>query len=207
MDAEQLTGWTVIFAGLSALAVIVTALIAGFTLSATRSDSRERTRPLVVVSVERGPKYIDGTTYVVVGNYGQTAARNVDVSWVQDFRITDDVNDAGSKTARAFEERFEHPISLLAPGQKLSAIARFKQQTINHYGDSFPDQLDVSVTYDDGRKGRNRSPSKNPRQYSDNFSLQLDMYDSEMKLDRGCEDYQRRTAEALESLNWEVWDR
>ncbi|WP_258933385.1 hypothetical protein [Nesterenkonia pannonica] len=204
MDAEQLTGWTIVFAGLSALSAIVTALIAAFTLSATRADSRERTRPIVVASVERGPKYIDGTTYVVVGNYGQTAARNVDVSWIQEFTIIDDVNDAGSNTARAFKETFEHPISLLAPGQKLSAIVRFKRQTINHYGDSFPDKLDVSVTYDDGRGGK-WYHLKKPRQYSDSFILQLDMYDSEIKLDRGSKDYQQRTAEALESLNWVIW--
>lgn len=120
-----LESWEDMAAPVSAIAAIFTAAVAVWSLYGARRDSYERTRPLVVPYAKIGPSYVHGALYLVIENFGRTAAHNVEVTFdpeLPDIEPDGDnqpVRDTSAASARA---RFSEPVKVLAPGQTLANI-------------------------------------------------------------------------------------
>ncbi|WP_433300415.1 hypothetical protein ACQP2F_03040 [Actinoplanes sp. CA-030573] len=88
------------------------------TLRQTRTDSRNRSRPMVAAELQP-VEYSKGMIALVVRNFGPTIARNVRVTF--DPPIPDPTNPAQSLTT-FLKRRYEKPILTLTPDMKLSNL-------------------------------------------------------------------------------------
>jgi hypothetical protein len=190
--------WSATFAGISALAAIATAGIAGWSLTGSRKDSRDRTRPLVVASLRNGPTMSVGVSYLVVENAGQSVARNVEVSFdppLPDYETTDDGQPG--VVAPFLRRRYGTPIALIAPGQRLKNIYSYTAFGVNGNVEPVPDQVTILVKdVDDRGQG-----------YKDSFPLDLELLSLDtLSNPSNSNDSVRRQNEALEAIAWELWD-
>lgn len=121
-----------------AVAIVVTAWYARGTLSATRSDSRERTRPVIVAELRR-ELLAQGTTLIVLRNLGASVARNVTVTFVppppENFRDL-----PADNMMKWIYERYANPITTWAPGWTVSNVIRSGHDALN--------PITVTATYE-----------------------------------------------------------
>lgn len=134
--------------GISAIAAVVTGVIAVVTLIRAGSDSRQRAQPMVLAEL-RPAKNSDSVIDLVVRNAGATVARNVKVTFDPVIEVP---------AARAHEplvtgslvQRYASEIPALAPGQELSNIYWAGEQGAGsklENREPTPDRVAVTVTY------------------------------------------------------------
>lgn len=137
-----------------AVAIVVTAVVASRTLNATRQDSRDRTRPVIVAEFRR-ELLSQGTTLLVVKNLGRSVATNVSLQF--DPPPPDDVAALPDENMMKWlYERYATPISSWAPGWTVSNVVRAGHEEL--------DPLKVTANYEgpDGTK------------YADSYDLHPD---------------------------------
>lgn len=182
-----------IFSGVSALAAILTALVALWALQGTRYDSRERTRPVIVAELSDGP-LADGTQMLVIRNFGQSVASDVDVAF--DPPLTNAAADKAPTNASIITARYRLPIPTFAPGMMLSNLYR----TVGgpQAAEPVPDRVKVRVAY----------AGPGDRRYQDTFDLDVALL-SQAETTTGSEDENRRQRQlkALEGVATALWKR
>ncbi|CAN5196282.1 hypothetical protein BH09ACT5_BH09ACT5_05960 [soil metagenome] len=142
-------------AGVSALAAVFTAIIAIIAIRSSAADSRRRSRPYVIVSLLADPHTKAGVMNLVVENIGQSAARDVEVTFEPALPIPE--NKTGSLIWYVIQ-RYQAPVPLLAPNQSLTNAWRLRDSAEDKHG---PRTVSVRVKY----KGNRR------RRYADVFKL------------------------------------
>ncbi|WP_091675880.1 hypothetical protein [Amycolatopsis marina] len=119
---------TAVATALMAVAVIITAFIAGHTLKATREDSRAKTRPIMVAELRR-ELLSEGTTLIVLKNLGASIAKNVNVGI--EPPPPDDLDELpDDNMMKWIYERYATPITTWAPGWTLSNVIRAGYDTL-----------------------------------------------------------------------------
>jgi hypothetical protein len=122
MTPEVATTVSAIAASLSAVLTIVTAVVAIQTLRAARIDSRGRSRPVIIASLQR-ELLTQGTLNLVIRNFGVSVASNVRVSF--DPMPPSDLDSLPSGDMRKWLfETYEKPIQTWPPGWELSNVVR-----------------------------------------------------------------------------------
>jgi hypothetical protein len=134
--------------GVSAMAAVLTAVIAIVTLISAGSDSRSRTRPVVLAEL-RYAKDSDTTIDLVVRNLGPTVARSVRVEFDPPLEVPPIGPTGAGKPTVYLVKRYEKPIPTLAPGQKLSNTWWYGVPEGPHRvnGEPTPDQVTVRISY------------------------------------------------------------
>ncbi|XKH54436.1 hypothetical protein LG284_05450 [Citricoccus nitrophenolicus] len=155
---------------LALLATVATAIVAMGALLHAKQDSIERSRPVVVASLELAPEN-DTAIQLVVRNYGQTPARDVRIRFDRNLEAVERPGDG----ARRITERYSTPIGTLGPGQVLrnswwtGVAAPGERQLVNLHGT--PDSACVTVQYADLAE-----PSRfwrRSRRYADTFPIDV----------------------------------
>lgn len=122
MTPEVATTVSAIAASLSAVLTIVTAVVAVQTLRAAREDSRARSRPVIVASLQR-ELLAQGTINLVLRNFGASLATRVTVSF--DPRPPADLESLTDGDMRKWLfQTYEKPIHTWPPGWELSNVVR-----------------------------------------------------------------------------------
>jgi hypothetical protein len=139
---------------------VVTAILAVAALRSAARDSRERSRPLVFARF-RESKNSDSSYELVIGNSGQTAARDLTVTFTPTFNETA----LADKLVKMIAERYESPIGVLPPGGELTNVwwsgsNQGGNELVNHI--ATPDDVRVNVVYKGNRI----------RRYRDMFTLE-----------------------------------
>lgn len=189
---------SVIFAGVSSLAAVITAVIAAWSLTASRLDSGDRTRPVVIASLQGGPEHVKGI-YLVLHNAGNSVAREVQVAFDPELPSYDRTDD-GQKgvVAPVLRQRYASPIGIMAPGQKYKNLYHYPVLGKDGNAESVPDQFTVTVQYGDDRG----------RVYTDDFPLNVGHVGLETHRTPGKEnDPISRQNKALEAIAWANWGR
>lgn len=133
------------------------AVAAVVTLEALRDDSTDRTRPVVIADLTRNP-LVDQRMRSV----GATPATELRVVFKPDPLI-DPADKRERRHTESLVQRYVEPVTQLAPGAALSnAYWRLDPQKEDTNIYPLPDELEVSVTYNDLR-GRHT--------YADTFHL------------------------------------
>lgn len=187
-----------VWAGVSAMASVLTAAIAAGSLTGSRRDSRDRSRPIVVARLRKGPSTSHGVTYLVVSNLGASVARQVQVTFDPELPEYEKAPDGKAGVVAPFlRRRYESPITVLAPTQSLANIYYYSGMTGRNLED-VPDEFTVRVSYLDDRR----------RKYEDAFPLRVQDVNLETQSNPGkSNDPVERRNVALESISWGLWDR
>lgn len=140
-----------LFAGISALAAIITAAVAIHALSGTRADSREQTRPVVIAELVPAPL---GTTAVDlrIANYGKTAALELSVHFEPPLPTTDHLGQDG-RILPFISARYESAIPILPPGGALTNV----YLAVLGDEEAPPTRTTVTVTYLSAERVRYRN--------------------------------------------------
>lgn len=106
---------------IAASAGVAAAVVAIRTLKASKRDSQNRSRPMVGALLERDPHPSARTSDLVLRNYGQAVAYNVQVTF--DPPLVDCDTDSGKPNLVVFlQNRYRNPIANLMPGVELRNI-------------------------------------------------------------------------------------
>ncbi|MFD0773961.1 hypothetical protein ACFQZ2_08485 [Streptomonospora algeriensis] len=195
MDPQSLSAT---FAGISALAAIITSAIAAFSLIGSRRDSHDRTRPVITATLRKGPSMSHGVTYLVIENAGQSVARDVEIDFdppLPEYETTSDGQPG--IVAPILRKRYANPIPILAPGHRLKNI--YSYIGVGHDGnvEKVPDQFTVHAKYTDDRN----------RKYNDSFPLDREVLGLETQSSPGgSNEPTKRQNKAIEAIAWELWD-
>lgn len=236
---EWLEPWQEVAGPLSALAAVVTSVVAIVAIRQTSKDSHERTRPLVVPFAQIGPSYVHGVLYLVVKNFGATAAHNVRVEFdpplpeVEQKGNEQNYRDSSAATLR---KRYAEPTKVLAPDQSLVNVwtNRAQEDRETKERESFekeqkkpqeqdtvvpeipervalpesPNELTVSVHYEDGSRRKFPGLWRGPKTYSESVRIRMQDFDHESASTPGEQnDVSKRQAKAAEAAAWELWRR
>lgn len=212
MENWEESTWALAAASVSAVATVLTALVAIWSLSESRKDSRERTRPIVTAWLTPGPTFVHGVLYLAIGNYGQTAARNLHVKFSPELPVEGTEADrGGTKAAESISTRYSEPLEVLAPKLQLVNPVRKFVDGKNTYAEAFPEVLKVKLTYTDG--GRKLSWKmwngfRIHKVYEEKIELRLNAHDWETRINPGNSmNWEKRMLAALESIGWELWEK
>lgn len=175
------------WSGVTAVAAVVTGMVAIVTLLAIKRDSRDRSRPAVVA--ELPPMTLArGTSELAIQNVGAGVAKDVKVTF--DPELTEDTGQLTAFLVR----RYSRTIPTMGPGRRLSNI--YSQSV----GDGSPEQTEpvprdvvVTITYKDTHE----------RVYEDRYALALDTLRNETTSSPANTDergMQRRLVQALEAI-------
>ena len=151
-------------AGLGFLATLATAVIAVVAITKSSADSRARSQPQVLAEF-REAKDAETTIDLVVRNAGQTAARNLAVTFNPPLEIPEL---ATGWATPILVDRYANVISVLGPGQQMRNIwwsgelRNGANELVNH--EPTPDAIEVRVRY----RGIGR------RWITDSFPLHVD---------------------------------
>ncbi|MFT3716476.1 MAG: hypothetical protein QM774_11160 [Gordonia sp. (in: high G+C Gram-positive bacteria)] len=151
------TFWTAV----GAIATAIAALVAIWTLFALRADSKDRTRPIVVATLQ--PSILTRNYEFHVANLGQSVAKKVKVTFEPPLPLLPgSLDDNIDQFATwSLQRRYARVIPTLAPGQVLDNLyqdARDKDEPV-------PDSFAVVVTYIDDRN----------RKYVDTYELSTEV--------------------------------
>lgn len=197
MDSMNAQEWAAIFAGLSTLAAIITAIIAAWSLAGSRRDSEDRTRPLVIATLKPGPTMSHGVNYLTIENAGQSVARGVAVAFdppLPDYEFTED----GQKAVVApfLRRRYGSKIEMLAPGQSLRNVYSYHSVGTDGNVEPVPDEFIVTVRYTDDHG----------KPFEDSFLLDVGLLNMEtLSSPSDSNDAVKRQNQALEAIVWELW--
>ncbi len=145
-------------AGISALAAVATASIAAWALVRTSADSRDRSRPYVVVEYRKAPQ-VDQYLELVVRNAGQSPARKLQVT----FEPMPDGHERDQNLRAYLIRRYAEEIPALMPGQEFTNVARMAKG--EESTSDFPHQFTATVAY----RGRFKS-------WKDTFDLNAHLW-------------------------------
>ncbi|WP_152539277.1 hypothetical protein [Nesterenkonia sp. AN1] len=209
-ETEALT-WSVWLAGVSTFAAVITLVVAAWSLAGSRRDSRERTRPLVVASLQVGPTFVHGATYLVVGNYGATAARDLTLTF--DPALPEGEAPAAPSlpirrhSAISIRARYAQPLEVLAPSQKLINLCtnRAVEQREGDQSPDLPETFTVGVRY---RGTARKWPGIGTKHiyFEESFKLRMDAHDHQTMQNPGdSNDKEIRAAKASEAVAWALW--
>lgn len=196
----HLQTWSALFAGLSGLAAVTTAAVAIWSLIGARSDSRQRTRPVVIATLQKGPSTSHGVIYLTIENVGNSVARRTSVTFdppLPDYETTDDGQPG--VVAPFLRRRYSDQLPTLAPRQTLKNV--YSYIAVGHQGnvEPMPDQFTVTVTYYD---------ANNKRKYIDLFPLDCGNVALDTASSPGSgNDPDKRRTQAIEAVVWELWER
>ncbi|MGC0252166.1 hypothetical protein [Pseudactinotalea sp. Z1748] len=183
---------------MSALAAIVTASIAAWSLVGSRRDSRDRSRPLVIASLRKGPTMSHGTTYLVIENVGSSVARDVGVSFdppLPNYETTDDGQPG--IVGPFLRKRYSSTIPMIAPGHRMKNVYSYHAVGVDGNVEPVPDQFTVTVRYSDDRG----------RPYQDSFPIDRERLGYETQTNPAdTNDPVKRQNKALEAIAWELWE-
>jgi hypothetical protein len=122
MTPEVATTVSAIAASLSAVLTTVTAVVAVQTLRAAREDSRARSRPIIIASLQR-ELLTQGTINLVLRNFGASVATGVTVSF--DPGPPADLESLPDGDMRKWLlQTYEKPIHTWPPSWELSNVVR-----------------------------------------------------------------------------------
>jgi hypothetical protein len=136
--------WT----GVGALATAAAALVAIVTLLALKSDSRDRTRPVMGAYLQRHP-LSHGTSELIVTNYGSTPACEVQVTFDPPLPKLEGAEAAG-KITPFLEKRYDQVIPTIAPRMELINVYTVQG---DRNDEPVPADFTITFTYADA-KGR-----------------------------------------------------
>lgn len=157
---------------ITAIATVATAIVAVVTLLALRADSKDRTRPFVVVDLERAPNSRgQGRLDLVLRNYGVTPARDLKVTFTP-HPITIAGDGRPAVVAKVLEHRFRPVFHVLPAGRPIRAayyigVPDPKNPGSTRNDEPLPDSFTVHVEYQGAR-------TKKP--YRDTFRLSVEDY-------------------------------
>lgn len=146
-------------ATLVALAAVLTAIIAIFALHSTASDSRERSRPIVLAFFRPAP-HNESAFDLVVHNYGTSAASDIDVSFDPPFGE----DERKDHMVDALAQRYEKRVPLMPPGSEITNVWWALDFTApngsgkNRY--PTPDQAVMTISYKGNRIRRYKEKVK-----------------------------------------------
>lgn len=132
--------------GMSALAAVVTAMIAVLALGQTARDSRERSRPMMVAEFQLAANN-DSAVDFVVRNAGPSIAHNVSVTFTPALVVPDD---GDRYVTPSLIRRYESAIDTFAPGQEFRNVwwsGRDKGGPDLQNHEPTPDDVEVTITY------------------------------------------------------------
>lgn len=231
---DWLASWTDVAAPISAMAAIITGIIAVATLAASARDSYARTRPFVVPYAKVGPTFSEGATYLVIENFGRTPAHHITVSFDP---LPPNITQGGNaqpirdSSFASILSRYAQETTVLAPRQKLVNVwtnrqiedrerMSRKQHDARHEGDGAdapdyppsialpkaPKELTVTVQYTDLSKRDWRRAWFTHRRLAETAHLRMSDYDHETRQNPGDgNNVEKRTAKAMEAVAWEMW--
>ena len=99
------------------LATAVTAIIAIVALRSTASDSRERSRPMVLAFFRKSP-HNESAFDIVVHNYGTSSASDIEVRFDPPFTA----EQRNNHMVNALAQRYEKLVPLLPPGSEITNV-------------------------------------------------------------------------------------
>lgn len=141
------------------LAAIFTAIIAIFALRSTASDSRERSRPIVLAFFRKSP-HNESAFDLVVHNYGTSAASDIDVK----FDPTFEEEQRKDHMVEALAQRYDKPVPLMPPGSEITNVWWALDFTApNRSGKNrypTPDEALIVITYKGNRVRRYKEKIK-----------------------------------------------
>lgn len=146
-------------ATLVAIAAVVTALIAIFALRSTATDSRERSRPIVLAFFRLAP-HNESAFELVVRNYGTSAASDIDVTFDPPFGD----GERKDHMISALAERYDKRVPLMPPGSEITNVWWALDFTApsgsgkNRY--PAPDEAVMTITYKGNRRSRYKEKIK-----------------------------------------------
>lgn len=231
---DWLASWSDVAAPISAMAAIITGIIAVATLAASARDSYARTRPFVVPYAKIGPTFTHGALYLVIENFGATPAHNITVSFdppLPDVKPKGDDQPFRDHCLAAIRTRYANEIQVLAPGQNLvnswtnRTIEKNEQnirddhaKRVEREGDkapdlrakygtpAAPDALTVTVRYTDLAKRDWKSLWFTHRRHAETVPLRMSDFDWETRQNPGdSNEVDTRRAKAVEAVAWEMW--
>lgn len=180
MEPDTAVVVAAIAAGTSALAAIVTAVVAVRSLAGSRRDSRDRTRPVIVAQLKRAP-LSPGTLDLVLSNYGATSAKDVQVRF--DPPLPDPSNLSASDMRQWIGLRYARTFSQWPPGMTLSNVYRAGHDAVE------PVTVTVSYQGQDGTR------------YRDSFELDPDALIKETQVSpSSTTPEEKRVVSALEAM-------
>lgn len=142
-----------------ALATVLTAIIAIVALRSTASDSRERSRPIVLAFFRLAP-HNDSAFDLVVHNYGTSAAADIDVTFDPPFGESE----RQDHMIDALAQRYEKRVPLLPPGSEITnvwwALDFAAPSGSGRNRHATPDQAVVTITYKGNRIRRYKEKVK-----------------------------------------------
>ncbi|MGR6092243.1 hypothetical protein ACU4IU_16910 [Brevibacterium sp. CSND-B09] len=130
---------------LGAVAAVGTAAFAGWGIHRTSSDSREKAQPFMTAEFALAENS-DETVQLIVKNSGSTPARNVAV-------IFDPPIPSGDPDSAAWRlrERYDSPISVIAPGQNFASNWWMNDYTLKNPSTrnihELPNEVNVTISY------------------------------------------------------------
>lgn len=156
---------TAVVAAVGVPVALWTAITGLRSLRQVRTDSRERSRPMMAAEL-RKPPYTAGIQDLVIRNYGPSIARNVTVTF--DPPIPDPIPERAAQSVSPFiTRRYAKPIPVVTPGMELTNIwfsGRLEGTTWVNF-DPTPDTFTVNIAYN--------GPDGTP--YKDQFPLDTDL--------------------------------
>lgn len=182
------------WSAVEAIATVVAGTVAIVTLLALRSDSRERSRP--VMSADLLPEVLTyGTSQLVVENIGLGVAKNVRVTFDPELPKYEG-SEADGKITPYLQRRYSQVIPTIGPGRKLSNTYAYGSRDENM---GFPNAENVPVDFTirfDYLDSKGRS-------YSDQYSLTLQTLMNQTTSDPSSTSeagMAKRTIRALEAI-------
>ena len=146
-------------ATLVALAAIVASIAAIFALTSTASDSRERSRPIVLAFFRLAP-HNESAFDLVVHNYGLSGASEVEVTFDPPFGE----DERKDHMMRALAERYGKRVPLMPPGSEITNVWWALDFTApdgsgkNRY--PAPDEAVITISYRGARRRRYKEKIK-----------------------------------------------
>lgn len=177
-----------VWASVSALAAVVTSFVSVLTLGHIRRDSRDATRPMVVVELRDVP-LATATMSLVVRNLGRSVARNVTITFDPPLPQPDDIHGG---LVHHVNRRYADPIPTLTPGTRLENIWRFKGDA--DQGQEVPSERVVATAVYEDTRGRT---------YEDRYVLATDIHEwGTLTEPSGTDDkaLRKREVKALEAV-------
>jgi hypothetical protein len=187
----------------TAISVVVASVVGIRTLRAFERDSRDRSRPMVGAQLVRDPHPSErGAAYLLVRNYGQSVAYDVQVTF--DPPMENVETRSGDDSYVPFMlSRYENPIANLMPGVDLRNLWFVPSGDADDQGDllndePIPNVVTVTVRYSDTPNFWERAAHR----YVDTFVLDMALLRGEVVV-RHSDDHlglHKRTTKALEQI-------
>lgn len=204
LDTDVVSAWSAVATAggtvVAATAAVAAAVAAIRTLRASKRDSRDRSRPMIGALLVRDAHPTSRTAELVVRNYGQSIAYNVELFF--DPPIVDKGTATGKNSFVPFLiRRYEKPIPNMMPGVELRSIWFTPGQEINgviRNDEPIPEMVELTIRYSD----RPNFWSRHSNRYRELFVLDLSLIRGDV-ISTHSDDHlglHKRSTQALEKV-------